>query len=262
MNTFPPRRDVTWQEESPKNPPARTRKARASMQQKGSAPLRVVGTALDNDPQNEFPVERSEPVQAHTFEQSPHYDKRRHKKAPNGYWAGRPIIKNNGPINGGVFISENCRHEAIVVDEHYGLLEHCFTELLARLVQRGLLKIDHESGIISEVIETVCQLLHYAPTAVGELLHGEGIQPNQRLALDVFIRKGLGASRHQVILAAYLLEKLKQKGVLGGHCFIEIKLDDNDSPHVQLTYASRRGDLIIFSPFHYHGRASQGQLSF
>jgi|GEM_PF-4590643 len=178
------------------------------------------------------------------------YDPRRDQKAPFGSFAGRPIIKGGSAISGGVYLGL-FGHEALVVDEKSDYLRNAYEELLARLMRYGALRDKSEQATISEVVALTRDFLRYDEELVSHLLEQEGLESDQLVSLDLFLREGIGAARHQILLAGWLLEQLIRNSVIKGHAYLESTLDRKSAPLERLIYTTARGENIIFDPRAY-----------
>ena len=142
--------------------------------------------------------------------------------APYGYYANRFIIGSRFPhVIGGVYLGAGSR-EALVVDDylcdkegrmHESLLYHTYTvfiEQRKRYCERH--KIAFRDGLLRAAYEKVPSLMTYDDAAVNEMVQQfKAIRPDQKVALDHFVLKGVGVCRHQALLLAYFLEKLSNE---------------------------------------------------
>lgn len=178
------------------------------------------------------------------------YDPRPNPAAPNGFYAGRPIIKDAAPIGGGIYLGL-VGHEAVVVDERGECLKDAYEELLARLMRYGTLRDKSERAVVSEAVALARDLLRYDEELVSHILERETIECDQRVSLDLFLREGIGAARHQVLLSGWLLEQLKKNSIIKGNIHIESTLDPNSAPLERLGYTTLSGDSVVFDPRAY-----------
>ena len=63
----------------------------------------------------------------------------------------------------------------------------------------------------------------------------------------MYIKKKIGVARHQVLLAAYLLEKLKEKFVIKGTHWIDQTISA-ENYHERLVFKSADGEIFRFDP--------------
>ena len=169
---------------------------------------------------------------------------------PYGAFTGRPIIGEYSRINGGVYLSANAR-EAIVVDERYGGLELIYSQLMVNFVRRNGTRVQKgtETDLVKAAIELAQTKLTYVSEQTIDMLgQKEVLRSDEKVTLDVFIEHGLGTSRHQVLLAAYLLEKLKDKGYLHGQIILDSTMNKGKNTPEKLIYSSESGDLFVFDP--------------
>jgi len=187
---------------------------------------------------------------------SQHKDYKVSKDQTSGYgsFMGRPIIAETTTILGGIYLGVE-PHEAIVVDEKYGFLSQAYSELMLRYVKNfGTTKneaMDHE--LIKEVINfTKTKLTYLSDNDFKIFAEREKIIPDQKIALDVFIKFKQGTDRHHLLLAAYLIEKLIKKGHLRGKLYLDSHYFSNKQGNKKslerLVYSSRTGYLFIYTP--------------
>lgn len=183
-------------------------------------------------------------------------------KTPHGYYAGRPIIRGSSAIGCGVYLGL-VGHEAIVVDERGEYLKNAYEQLLARLMRFRAFRDKTEHAVVNEVVSLSRDLLRYDDELVSHLLEREGIESDQRVSLDLFLREGIGASRHQILLSGWLLEQLRRHGIVKGRVYIESTLDARSAPLERLVYTTVKGEIIIFDPRAYemaiHTRLAVGE---
>jgi len=180
----------------------------------------------------------------------PDYDPTTDDEAPYGKFLGRPIIGEHTKINGGVYVGTSAQ-EALVIDEKYGLLKECYTELMLRYVRKyGTKQKDAlEQHIVKEIIDLTKEKLRYRSNReIEEFAAGKGYKLDRKISLDIYIESGLGTDRHQILLAAYLLEKLKEAKYLKGKVYLDSHFKNESSAKEKLIYSNSDGYLFIFSP--------------
>jgi hypothetical protein len=64
----------------------------------------------------------------------------------------------------------------------------------------------------------------------------------------VYISQGRGSPRHQVLLAAYLLEKLRDDGHIRGCPALDNSFNSDGSPRNLLLFTSESGSVLRFDP--------------
>jgi hypothetical protein len=184
------------------------------------------------------------------IKKSPDYKSTRSKNAPYGTFAGRPVIGENSKINGGVYLGVKPQ-EAIVVDDNYGILKDIYDELPLRYAKRHGSKNRElvEQNIVQEVVTLVKEkLLYVTEEEFQAIAEREHFKPDQKVALDIIMRLKVGTDRHHVLLAAYLLEKCKQRGLIQGKVYLNGFYDESADGKEKVIYSSSTGDLMIFSP--------------
>jgi len=178
------------------------------------------------------------------------YRPSRSPEEPYGTFQKRHIIGEHTKINGGVYLGV-APHEALVVDDKYGALREVYTDLMVRYVKRygGTEKAIAERRMLEEIVELVKEKLRYMPEdKVQKFVHDEDIKPDKKMALDLYLQRRAGTDRHQVLLAAYLLERLLKKGLLKGKVYLDAHYLRSGQRKEKMVYSSATGYLFIFSP--------------
>jgi len=167
---------------------------------------------------------------------------------PYGLFDGRIIIGEEPPIHGGVYIGATPQ-EAVVVDEKYGNLEPLYMRLLVKflnLQKNGSSQITEE--IIPFIFEFAQDSLELSTERVRSIIKDQEIEPDQKVTLDLFLLHKTGLPRHQILLAAYLIEKLINKGYLQGQLKIEADFSYEELEEESLTFTSSSGTVHQFTP--------------
>ena len=171
--------------------------------------------------------------------------------APYGFFLDRPIISEHGPFNGGVYISAD-PSEALVVDDRFGELLKLYDEFLLQFVREHPESINtvKERELMREIFQFTQRKLRYvSPTELEALAIAKGITIDQKVSLEVFIQLGIGTDRHQILLAAYLLEKCRHRNLLGGTLFLNTRYDNTLAGAESLIYTSpSTGEIFTFTP--------------
>ncbi len=175
------------------------------------------------------------------------YEPSRAHNTPLGIYDGRPVIGETSRVNGGIYIGV-VPQEAVVVDDKHGELDRLYNELVMRLSEISLERTLEENEILPEVAALVAKRLRFDEHAFDSICAREGINNDDKVAIDMFLFEGIGVARHQVLTAAYLIERLRARNLLQGFASI-----DGISTHLmgrdeRLTYTSPRGYLFIFDP--------------
>lgn len=179
-----------------------------------------------------------------TFSQ---YNPAKSVEAPCGKFGGRHVIGENTAINGGVYLGA-FPQEAIVVDDRHGALERLYNQLVVKLAEVSIDRKLEESEILPELASLVVQNLCFDERQVREITEREKILPDDKVAIDMYLYEHVGVARHQVLVAAYLIERLKKRGVLSGHMSIDSMSNHIKGQDERLVYTSPHGYLFIFDP--------------
>jgi hypothetical protein len=102
--------------------------------------------------------------------------------------------------------------------------------------------------ILPLVSKTVREKIALRPEALPQLHWRKGIKEDEKVALDFYINSGFGVERHQVLLAAYLVEKLIDRGLISGVMQLEIVLDQDDNEQERVVYYAPNGKTYCFNP--------------
>lgn len=166
---------------------------------------------------------------------------------PYGIFLNRPIIGEHTGINGGVYLSA-APAEALVVEESYGMLRPIAASFRSRFKGAYLSSIEFELTILEEIFNLANKALDFDPERVLELNKAHGFSPDQKVALDVYLTERIGVARHRVILAAYIIEKLREDGKLTGLASITPNISRDDCDDERLIYTFRNGALATYDP--------------
>lgn len=167
--------------------------------------------------------------------------------APYGYYTGRPIIGECTRVNGGIYVGSKPQ-EAVVVDDRYGALKRVFSKACGRCIVLREQRDDFEEAIFDEISSISNATLQYSPEGVSAILEREGITADKKVTLDVFIESGVGLARHRVLLAAYLLEKLRDMGIITGLPAIDRTVNERGEEHESLYYTDPSGQVFEYDP--------------
>lgn len=162
--------------------------------------------------------------------------------SPKGYFIDRPIIGQDTPINGGVYLGGEGR-EAIVVDDRIDeYLVKAHETLRNRITRLRGQKID-DLRILREVYNLTKQTLPFDERRAENLAARFDI--DQKVTLGRFIQEKAGVCRHQSLLGAYFLEKLKGERFLNG----KVSIDRNSigilGSHAWARYTDKQGEVYI-----------------
>ena len=164
-------------------------------------------------------------------------------------YQGRAIIGRDTPINGGVYFYN--QDEAVVVDDQADKrLMPIYGSVIQKIEQIRRTGIDPKGQILNIVYETVARLMPY-DTGAGDRVH-QRVGDNHKVYLGEFI--GGGVCRHQGLLAAYLLEKLKTNGYVRGTVSVDRNQILGRGGHAWARYTNSAGVVYILDVAqHYLG---------
>ncbi|OGM10875.1 hypothetical protein A2W13_00295 [Candidatus Woesebacteria bacterium RBG_16_36_11] len=163
-----------------------------------------------------------------------------------GMWQGRPIIGRDSLINGGVYLGGGEREAIVVDDKKQPELTSIYQELLRRREAKEKHGEPFKFGVLKEVFDITREKLPYNQTVVYDLT--ENLLPDQKIALSVFIKNRGGECRHQALLAAYLLEKLRIDNYVNGKVSVDRNYVEGMGGHAWVRYINSANDVYIIDP--------------
>ncbi|MBI5622100.1 hypothetical protein HY933_04535 [Candidatus Falkowbacteria bacterium] len=168
-------------------------------------------------------------------------------EAPLGYWQGRPIIGRDTPIGGGVYLGEEAR-EAIVVTKDGEKTERIFQKLLKKTRPRDQSTEPPERATLETTFDITRRALKWNDKKVAKLLAENNIKQDRKVALEGFVRAGVGVCRHTALLAGYYIEKLIAEGRLHGNVSVDRNYIDQRGGHAWVRYTNPAGQVVILDP--------------
>ena len=138
-----------------------------------------------------------------------------------------------------------------MVDESYGILREVYTDLMVRYVQRygSVNGAIVERSMLEEIVQLVKEKLRYvSEEKVQQAVHEQPPKADKKVALDLYIERRAGCDRHQALLAAYLIEKLRTKGLIKGKVYLDAHYPLSGERKEKVVYSSASGYLFVFSP--------------
>ncbi|NYZ80054.1 hypothetical protein H0N95_02270 [Candidatus Micrarchaeota archaeon] len=146
------------------------------------------------------------------------------EKRPDGdYYLGRKVIGRDTGINKGVYIGNGAR-EAIVVDRKYGAIDRLFEKAKQRATVNGVVD---ESRVPQAVFDTVKEAMPIqSREEVQKIIDEKKVGQEGKIALDIFIDRGVGVCRHDSLACAAVLEVFKEKGMIHGTPHVERNIDE------------------------------------
>ena len=195
-------------------------------------------------------------------------------EAPYGSWAGRAIIGRDSSIRNGVYLGFGER-EALVVDDgkYPHEFERIYTKLLERLVRCARRGRVTELSICESVELIVQKEIAYdrreTQTMTAHLLEqarfrarGNEDLASDKVQLNYFLREKKGVCRHQALVGAYLLERLRDRGLVEGHVSVDrayIRAPEEMGRHTWARYTTPQNEVIIIDvALRYVGRLGEG----
>ncbi|MSR89599.1 hypothetical protein EXS53_01545 [Patescibacteria group bacterium] len=172
-----------------------------------------------------------------------------------GIYKNRHVIGRDERINQGVYLGAGEREEIVVNDKrektadiYDGIYNKLLDKVRARQdsQQAEGVNSNFKNGILDEVFEVVLESMKYDDEFANKAANQ---YRNQKVDLSLFILEGKGVCRHQALLAGYLLERLKDNGLISG----DVSIDRNSVPgvgaHSWVRYVSgTSGKIYILDP--------------
>jgi len=168
------------------------------------------------------------------------------RESKYGEFGGRPIIGRDSKINGGVYVGGGEREAVVVDDTKQPELQDVYRELLKRRKNQALHGIDFKDGILEEVFDLTREILPFDENKVDNITHN--LSHDEKIALSVFINEKGGVCRHQALLAGYLLEKLKNDGLIRGTASIDRNFVPGEGGHAWVRYVNSASQIFIIDP--------------
>jgi hypothetical protein len=185
-----------------------------------------------------------------------------------GFYADRPVIARDTPLNGGVYPVGGTKGEAIVIDDkrYPEALDRVYNSLLEKLemkspegtafggIKRLLRGRNNEisgsstGNIMKDVLDIAIGVLKYDLKATNAIAAN-----GQKVSLTEYIEEGIGVCRTQGILCAYLLERLVKDGrIEGGAASIDRnstkEMDGVSGGHAWARFRDGDGNIYIIDP--------------
>lgn len=182
------------------------------------------------------------------------------ERAPYGRYWNRPIIGRDSPIDGGVYIGRKPR-EAIVVDmSQPGPVREVYETWLKQIQQlapvwpwqhtengqRRAVRKYLNTHLPQLVRALVVRELPFDRTVVAKVAQEHTLGPDDKVRLDVYLRRHGGVCRHQVCLIGALLERLIHEGWLEGAVSIDRKFVPKQYSHAWVRWTTANGKAWIF----------------
>ncbi len=103
-----------------------------------------------------------------------------------------------------------------------------------------------EEGILTFVFDITQRYLPYNKGMVDRI--ARPYYGDQEIPLNTFIQQRAGICKHQALLAAYLLERLKREGYTQGKVSVDRNYIKNIGGHAWVRYINSYGDIYIIDP--------------
>lgn len=168
------------------------------------------------------------------------------RESRNGKFQGRGIIGRDCPINGGVYLGGGEREAVVVDDKTQPELVATYQELLKRRMAKAQKGETFKGNVLGEAFDLTRELLPYSKDIVSEMVRG--LPPDQEVPLSSFLKRRGGICRHQALLAAYLLEKLKTDGYVQGQVSVDRNYVPGQGGHAWVRYVNSVGEIFIIDP--------------
>lgn len=170
-------------------------------------------------------------------------------------YGGRPVIKRDSPIEGGVYIVPQIQ-EAIVVSEtimrenatspervnEYDQVYTLFKSELSQITQDHSQNASPDRAAVRAAFNVVDKALKYDKEYAD---NQSKIYADKKINLAENISDGKGVCRHQALLVAYLLERATKAGTLNGKVSVDRNYIPGKGGHAWARYTSEQGEVHI-----------------
>ena len=179
-------------------------------------------------------------------------------------YKGRPVIKRDSPVNGGVYIVPGIQEAIVVndgtkprdgeqvneklsVNESYQRAYRAFvTKARAKGVEADhVIKTSQTRETMEAALESVKEQLRYD---IGIAIEAEQEFPDKKMNLNWFMEQKKGVCRHQALLAAYFIEKAINGGYMRGSASVDRNRIPGKGGHAWMRYTSAEGQVFIVDP--------------
>lgn len=186
------------------------------------------------------------------------FDEQSKHEAPYGTLKGYAIIGRDSPsVRGGVYGTIRPDSEFVIVNDMSPQIKKIEQALLEIIFRSDAEKIQ-----VTEILNQVCILtahhmkydLEKVDAMSSPLAKSQGL-----IALSDYIDAGVGVCRQQALLAAVLIEKLTDEGVLSGSTHVERNHDtEAHGAHAWAVYTEEgKNDYIVDPAQHFVGTREQ-----
>lgn len=208
-------------------------------------PIQTIENSPDSKSPPPFLVNEHHTVRAIQRAEGSGYFEEPDVDSRNGYFQGRPIIGRDTPINGGVYLGGGQREAVVVDDTKSPYLDNVYSDLIRETEsdrQNGRFK----SAILTRVFDKARQVLPYDLSKTEQI--AAPYSNDNKVSLDVFIANKVGVCRHQALLTAYLIERLKKDGYVRGTASIDRNSIAGKGGHAWVRYTNSGGEVYIIDP--------------
>lgn len=160
------------------------------------------------------------------------------------YYQGRPIIRKDSPIDGGVSIGQ-IEREALVVDFYRSKVIPVLYER-AKNLARFHGRVDKDL-ILKAVFGIVSEKMKTDESRVEEIIKKTNTKKDGKISIDHFINAGAAVCRQHALVCGVLVERFIKDGYLSG----KVSIDRNsvyNHGHVWCRYTASSGKVFILDP--------------
>jgi len=105
----------------------------------------------------------------------------------------------------------------------------------------------NKGKILKSVFEVVKETMKPSEVKVSEIIEKSGVSGDRKIALDVFIKEGVGACRHRALACAALLELFKRNGYIQGTPSVDRNSTELGG-HAWCRYTNSAREVFILDP--------------
>lgn len=167
-----------------------------------------------------------------------------------GIYKNRHVIGRDEVINGGIYLGSGEREEIVVDDQNveaketydkvYDTLLAQVKDYQAKMLAKGV-EENFKSIVLGMAYDLVREIINYDENFAAKEAE---LYKNKKINLSYYIESGKGVCRHQALLLGYLLERLKQNGLISGEVSIDRNSVEGVGAHAWVRYKSGTSGIV------------------
>lgn len=159
------------------------------------------------------------------------------------FYAGRPLIHRDSPIDGGVYVG-GAEREAVVVDfDQSSALKFIYQGVLSLCIDgEGAFHKSSALGAVYDAVESVFP--SRTEESVRTFTQELDVRADGKVSLDAFLKHRTGWCTHRALTAAALLERLVNDGYLSGTAHV-CRAETPEAPHAWCEYTNSHNQVFL-----------------